>query len=261
MAKDTQDLNRKITILEPDAETESDLSFSDKLDDIKNDIQDNLKKDPEKNPENDIKAPAAQNYEDTLSDVENTYGGKTNCNMSDIEQLAKEMLKTLPKLNRDALRKEMAEMHVTIHRDPTTFNINEGLALVQGYKDRLAGILALAQKEYNLRDKVFDMLIDANSVVSKASSADKRKGEAIMKYPVAFLHLEASETFMEEVELFANNMKSIGEAISRQVSVLSNQISLGEYISRRHNNNFTNSPAEEIDYKSGTKKLEWDNVK
>lgn len=210
---------------------------------------------------NDIKTPATNDYETKLADVEAKHGNSTTCNMADIEQIAKEMLMTLPKLNRPEIRNEMAMMHVPVHQDPTTFNINEGLALVQGYKDRLAGILALAQREFNLRDKVFDMLIDANNVISKASSADKRKGEAIMKYPTAYLNLEAAETFQDEVELYLNNMKSIGEAISRQASVLSAQISLGEYRKRTPDQNIDpNNPAEEMDYKSGVKKLDWDKV-
>lgn len=211
--------------------------------------------------QSDIKTPAAVNYETQLEAIDQKYSGNTACTMADIEQIAKDMLKTIPKLHRDRLRDEMEAMHVSVSQDPTTYNINEGLAKVQGYKDRLASILALAQREFNRRDKVFDMLVDANNVVSKASSADKRKGEAIMKYPTAFLNLESAETFVEEVELYMNNMKSIGEIISRQASVLSAQISLGEYRKRQPGQEGNpNSEAEEMDYKSGVKKMDWDTM-
>jgi hypothetical protein len=122
----------------------------------------------------------------------------------------------------------MAEMHVEVYTEPTTFSINEGLAKAQAYRERLAGILALAEREFNIRSKVLDMLAMANSVLSKASSADKRRGEVLLKYPSQFIYLEAAETFKDEVALLLKNMQSTSETISRQASVLQSQITLGE---------------------------------
>ena len=86
----------------------------------------------------------------------------------------------------------------------------------------------LAEREVNIRNKVLDMLSMANTVMSKASSADKRKGEALLKYPTQFIFLEAAETFRNEVQMVLNNMKATSESISRQASVLQAQITLGE---------------------------------
>lgn len=201
----------------------------------------------------DVKEQAKQNYEDTLQSIDNKYGHGF-ATMDDIQDMAKEMLETIPKLDRNKLREEMDLMHVEVYPEPTTFNINEGLAKAQGYKERLAGILVQAQREYNVRNKVWDMLAAATNVMSKLSSADKRKGEAIMKYSAYFLQLEAAETFMEEVQMYMNNMKATGEAISRQASVLQSQIQLNE-IRRKPNisNDDINSPAEEISEKD----LKW----
>lgn len=176
---------------------------------------------------NDILVKPLTNQETKMDELDNQYG-HGNCTVTDIEQMAKEMLSTLPKLNRNALRDEMDNMHVNIYSDPTTFNINEGLAQAQAYRERLTGILALAEREYNVRTKVLDMLIMANNVMSKASSADKRKGEALLKYSTQFIFLEAAETFRNEVQMFLNNMKATSDTISRQASVIQAQISLGE---------------------------------
>ena len=188
--------------------------------------------------EEDIKEQSTNQYEEVIENIDNKYGNG-NCTYNDLEDIAKEMLSSIPKLDRKALRKEMGEMHVDVFTDPTTANINEGLALVQGYKERLAGILVLAQREYQVRAKVFDMLMSACMVVSKQSSADKRKGEAVMRYPHQLIHLEAAETFMTEVKQFLDNMKAVGETISRQVSVLQLQLSIGEIHKK---------PAEEVDW-------------
>ena len=44
------------------------------------------------------------------------------------------------------------------------------------------------------------MLFDANNLISKASSADKRKGEATLKYPMQILQFESADAFLKEVE-------------------------------------------------------------
>ena len=204
----------------------------------------------------DIEYDARQDYEETLNQLDSRYG-YNNCTQKDIEQIVNERLASLPKLDRNKLRNEMQQMHVEIYTDPTTFNINEGLAQAQAYRERLAGILTLAEREYNTRSKMLDMLIMTNNVASKASSADKRKGEALMKYPMQFIHLEAAETFRDEVKTYLTNMQSTSESISRQVSVLQAQIALGER--RRPDDNFSqnirassaiNKPIEEFSWNS-----------
>lgn len=217
--------------------------------------------------EDDFLNEPIQEYEQTLEDVSAQYNGP--CSITDIENLVTSMIATLPKINRNKLRQEMDNMHVPIFETPTTFDINNGLAKSQGYKDRLVEIYMIAQRDYKLRKRCVEMLFDAYNIVSKASSADKRKGEATMKYPTLLLCLQASETFMEEVQQYMNNLKSAGESISRQGSILQNQISLGEY--RKRGPNFNNdvptnktSEAEDWDYHTDSKKLktnlDWDEI-
>lgn len=202
----------------------------------------------------DIKQSPSVDYETQLSKLDNKYG-KGRCTQNDIEEMANDMLASIPILDRDKLRIEMNNMHVDIYIEPTTFNINEGLAKAQAYRERLSGILALADREFNLRAKVFDMLMMAHNVVSKASSADKRKGEAVTKYAAQYMHLGAAETFRNEVKTYLDNMRATSETISRQASVIQAQITLGE-IRRKDdiNTNFINS---EEALKCGVEEFSW----
>lgn len=212
--------------------------------------------------ENDILQHPDTDFEDSLNEISDQFQGQ--CSMSDLERMVSQMMNTLPKLRRSDLRDEMENMIVPLQQTPTTFDINKGLALVQGYKDRLTEIHTLAMQEYRLRKRCVEMLFDANNLISKAPSADKRKGEATMKYPVMLLQLEASETFVKEVEQILNNIKSTGEFVSRQGSILSAQISLNEYAKRSKppSSNISNDAEDQNEYHSDVPRInmEWDEI-
>ena len=178
----------------------------------------------------------------------NNKPSKQEYSTSDLEGIANSILGTIPKLERNAYRREMLNMQVKVSENPTTFELNEGLARVQGYKSRLVEIFNLANIEYRLRKRTLEMLFDAQSVLSKASNTEKRRGEATMKYPLLVLNLEAAEIFVDEVEQIMTNMKSTGEIISRQIAVISMQLQIGDV--RRGNQ----SEAQEINYASDKNK-------
>jgi ATP-dependent protease HslVU (ClpYQ) ATPase subunit len=188
----------------------------------------------------------------------NSQPKKAIYDTNDLEGIANNILATLPKINRNAYRREMLNMQVRVSESPTTFELNEGLAKVQGYKDRLAEMYNLANNEYRLRKRTKEMLFDAQSVLSKASSADKRSGECTMKYPLMVLNLEAAEIFVDEIEQIMANMKSTSEAISRQVSVMQMALTIGDV--RRGNQ----SEAQEVSYSSDkikkTGEIGWDEI-
>ncbi|MFW6008240.1 MAG: hypothetical protein ACOCP8_03145 [archaeon] len=210
--------------------------------------------------DNDIKQKATEDFEEILDDVSGQYEGQ-DCSLEDLENIVKQMLSTLPKLKRDRLREEMSNMSVAVHENPTTFNINEGLSQSQGYKDRLTEIYNLAYREYKLRKRCTEMLLSAFNVISRGKSKDKREGEATMRYPIHLINLEAAEIFLDEVKQIMDNIKSISDSISRQGSMLSMQKDLGEYRARSNDcDPQPQSDAEEIDYKSNSKKLEWDQI-
>jgi hypothetical protein len=211
----------------------------------------------------DILQQPEQSLDDTITALDDA--GNTNCSITDIENLVNSLLKSLPKLNRNAIRYEMSEMIVNVEKNPTTYDINEGLALAQGYRDRLSELVNAATAEYKVRKRCLEMLFDAVNLISKASSADKRKGEATMKYPTMVMQVEAAELFVKEIEMIHANIKATADSISRQASVIGMQIQLGE---RRQSNPggtdvIPQSNAEEVTRKGSgkgsNKEVDWDN--
>ena len=201
---------------------------------------------------NNFKAIPETNFEEIIEN----YNGN-NVSMTDIENISNNIIKSLPILDRNKLREEIQNMIVNIPETPTTFDINQGLALSQAYRDRLTEIYIDIMKEVKIRKRCLEMLFDANNLISKASSADKRKGEATLKYPMQILQFESADAFLKEVEQILNNMKSTFDTFSRAGSILALQVQLGEY-KRNGNKNFDNfeSDAEEIE-KEPIKELSW----
>ena len=202
----------------------------------------------------------AEEKKSVLDELEDEYGDK-QCTFADVEAIGKKMLSSLPKLDVDKLRDEMFDMHVDVYENPTTFQITESMAKVQAYKDRLSEIVNLVEHEYITRKRVNEILFDANQAVSKQSSADKRKGEATLRFPILLLKFSAIDSFRSEVTNKVNNIRSIGETISRQVSIMQMQITLGEYRKKTSEDFRKHSEAEHPnDYKSGAPELEWSDV-
>jgi hypothetical protein len=164
-------------------------------------------------------------------DFEQLLNGVKSGPMS-LDQLEKkidDIFSSLPIIDKTALRKEMSEMSLSVPTNPTTFEINEGLAKAQAYRDRLAEISILANQDYKMKKELIDMLFDAINIVSKASSAYKRKGEGTLRFAGQLLKLTSAEIFCQEVEFRTNNMKNIFDSFSRQGSMLALQVQLGEY--------------------------------
>lgn len=160
---------------------------------------------------------------------------KKNMSVDDLELTVQEILNNLTPIDVNVLTAEMAQMQVSTKENPTTFDINEGLALTQSYRDRLSEIYILAYENCAIRKRCLEMLIDANNFTSKATSVDKRKGEATLKYPMQFLNYEYASAFLKQVEQNLNNMKSKFDMFSRQGSMLTLQSNLGEYKANKSN--------------------------
>lgn len=201
-----------------------------------------------------------KDYQTTLNDLNEEYKDKA-CTFTDVEDIGKTILSTLPKLDFNKLRDEMSNMHVETFENPTTFQLSEEMAQVQEYKNRLSEIMNKVEHEYLVRKRVNDMLFDANQAVSKQSSADKRKGEATIRYPMLLLQFETINSFRSEVTNIMNNLRSVGDTVSRQASIISMQISLGEYRKKMPDELVNHGEAESgNDYKSGVSQIEWNEV-
>lgn len=193
----------------------------------------------------DINKYPDKDFETFLAESDSSIGSGTANTLEDLEKVVNSMLSTLPRLNRAALRIEMENMAVELKQSPTTDDLSQGLAFAQGYKDRLSEIYMMALREHKIRQRAGELLLDAYNVISNGKSADKRRGEAIMKYSMMLIHMEAAETFLKEVEHIIQNVKSTMEAISRQVSIIQLQLQLGE-VRKSGNASSNGSQAEEF---------------
>ena len=157
----------------------------------------------------DISIQPELDFEEVIAEHVSSNKGQLKT-LSDLEQIVFSILKTIPTLNRNALRNEMMNMKIELKDDPTTLDLNKGLAKAQGYKDRLSEIYSYAVREYKLRTRCVEMLINAFiATEAKGKSSDARQGEAAMKYPMLLIQLEAAESFMKEVEHVLADRKSV----------------------------------------------------
>lgn len=184
-------------------------------------------------------------YEETIMNMP-----QKELTVADLEKQVDIIIKGLPPMNRAALRAEMQQMHVAVTENPTTFDITNGLAKSQAYRDRLATIYQQAMIDTKIRKRCLEMLFDVTNLVSKASSADKRKGEATLKYPMQILQYEVSDAFLKEVEQIRLNMENTFNTYSRQASVLQLQVQLGEYKANKG----------ELPTSGGAEEFDWGNV-
>jgi hypothetical protein len=208
----------------------------------------------------DLVPQKSSNQKTTLDKLDEEYGDK-NCSFAEVEQIGKAMIAALPKINFNKIRNEMEHMQVDVYENPTTFQITESMAKVQQYKNRLSEIASMVEHEYMTRKRVNDILFDANQAVSKQSSADKRRGEATLRFPILLLRFTDIESFRYEVTSKMNNLRSIGDTISRQASVMQMQITLGEYRKKTPQEFEQRGEGEDkLDYKSGAPELTWENV-
>ena len=187
---------------------------------------------------------------------------KKSCDFNELESIVYDIVSTLPKLDLSEYHNEMNNMDVQTYENPTTFQLLETMDNVQQYKNRLSEILNDVEHEYAVRKRTMDMLYAANNLVSNQKSADKRQGEAMLKYPNLVLQLGKIEAFRTEITNVMNNLKSIGDVISRQASIISMQIQLGEYRKKDALDfNHEGLAEEQNDYKSGAPEIDWGDIK
>lgn len=203
---------------------------------------------------NNVEGSGENNFLEVLDNLTERYENKS-CTFSEIETIVKELLATIPKLDYCAIRSEIATYHVETYDNPTTFQLLEGINRVQEYKNRIGEILMTVENEWTLRKRMNEILFDSLQAISKQSSADKRKGEATMRYPLLLIKYETINSLKSDINNVLSNLRSTGDLLSRQASIISMQINLGEY-RKKVPAEFNEMLAEAgIDYKSGVEEI------
>lgn len=208
----------------------------------------------------DVEKTDRKEFFDKMDSLDKTQA-KKECNFNELESIVYDIIGTLPKLDLNAYHEEMSDMTVQTYENPNTFQLLEEMDKVQQFKNRLSEILSDIEHEYAVRKRTMEMLYSANNLASNQKSADKRQGEAMLRYPNLVLQLGKIEAFRTEVVNVMNNLKSIGDVISRQASIISMQIQLGEYRKKTQLDFNHNDGAEEAnDYKSGAPEVDWGDI-
>ena len=96
--------------------------------------------------------------------------------LQEVLDMVNKLLKSLPILDKTSLRKEMSEMTVSMSQDPTTADLNRGLALSQGFKDRLSEIYISAYNDYKIkRENIDSYYMQMAYLTSTRSTCIRRK--------------------------------------------------------------------------------------
>jgi hypothetical protein len=191
----------------------------------------------------------------------NSTMNKKECTFGELEVIVYDIIDTLPHLDYNALHEEAQDMVVKTSDNPTTFQLLEQMEKVQQYKNRLGEIMTDVEHEYATRKRCMELLYAANNLSSNQKSVDKRQGEAMLRYPNLVLQFGRIESFRTELLNIMNNLKSVGDMISRQASIISMQMQLGEY-RKKTSLDFNHGPEAEdvMDYKSGAPEIDWSDV-
>ena len=78
--------------------------------------------------ENDILEQPIISTDEAISSLQGAPSGQMN-GIIEIEKMVNDLIQSLPKINKVVWRQEMENMVVPMQQNPTTFDINEGLAL------------------------------------------------------------------------------------------------------------------------------------
>ena len=125
----------------------------------------------------------------------------------------------LPKINYDAIYKEISELSICSNPTPTLQVLNDELHRVQASKDRLSEILIDVIKTYNFKNRAVDILKDAWGKFTTEKNTEGRKGDATFRlsdFMCDFAQLEALSKACNHV---LKNLDSLHDNLSRRITI------------------------------------------
>lgn len=133
----------------------------------------------------------------------------------------------LPKLDYNALYKEMRDLTVRSSSTPALQDINRELQLVQSAKERLCEILNNISRIYLLKKRALDILAESwSGKYSTEKSADKRSGDAVYRLSDFSLDFGQVEQIQKVALQIGQNLESVQESLSRRISIFQMQLKL-----------------------------------
>jgi len=137
----------------------------------------------------------------------------------DMADRLKATYRLLPKINYDAIYKELGELSVKSSPTPTLQVLNDELHKIQGSKDRLSEILINVIKCYNHKNRVVDILKDSWGKFTTEKNTEGRKGDAVYRlsnFLADFAEIEALSKVCNHV---LKNLDSLHDNLSRRITI------------------------------------------
>ncbi len=137
----------------------------------------------------------------------------------DMADRLKANYKLLPKINYDALYKELSDLSIQSSPTPTLQVLNDELHRVQGAKDRLSEILIDVIKCYNLKNRVVDILKDSWGKFTTEKNTEGRKGDAVYRLSNFLADFAKIEALSKVCNHVLKNLDSLNDNLSRRITI------------------------------------------
>lgn len=125
----------------------------------------------------------------------------------------------LPKLNYDAIYREISELSIKSSSTPTLQVLNDELHKVQAAKDRLSEILIDVIKCYNFKNRAVDILKDSWGKFTAEKNTEGRKGDATFRLSDFLMDFALIEALMKSCNHVFKNLDSLHDNLSRRITI------------------------------------------
>jgi len=137
--------------------------------------------------------------------------------------------KCLPILNYPEIYEELSDLAIKSHPSPTLQIINDEIQKVQAAKERLSEIYRDVERNFFLKKRSIDILESAWAKYTSEKSADKRKGDAVMRVSNFVTDFALTECCYRVCQHIIKNLDSCHESLSRQITVNQLLLKMNDY--------------------------------
>ena len=125
----------------------------------------------------------------------------------------------LPKIDYDAIYKEISELSLSSSPTPTLQVLNDELHRVQSAKDRLSEILIDVIKAYNFKNRAVDILKDSWGKFTSEKNTEGRKGDATFRLSDFLSDFAQLEALSKACNHVLKNLDSLHYNLSRRITI------------------------------------------
>jgi len=135
----------------------------------------------------------------------------------------------LPKLDYKKIYKELPDLNVRSVQSPTLQMINDEIQRIQAAKERLGDIYMNVERNFFLKKRAVDILESAWYKYTCEKSADKRKGDAVVRISNFSADLATTESCYKVCQHIIKNLDDAHESLSRQITVNQLLLKMNDY--------------------------------